>query len=64
MFSFCWSPCGSKFATACKDGKIRVYEPRSASEPIAEGKGPAGVRGGRVCWALEGKYLIVAGFDR
>ena len=64
IFSFAWSPCGSKFTTACKDGKIRVYEPRSSTEPYATGKGPAGVRGGRVVWVLEGKFLIVAGFDR
>ncbi|CAL8081262.1 unnamed protein product [Orchesella dallaii] len=64
MFCFAWSPCGQYFSTAAKDGKLRVYDPRADTEPIAIGQGPPGVRGGRVCWVLDGKYLIVAGFDR
>jgi len=65
IFSFAWSPCGSLFATAAKDGKIRVYDPRNSPEnPLLEGTGPAGVRGGRVCWVMNGKFLVVSGFDR
>jgi coronin-7 len=65
IFSFAWSPCGAYFATSAKDGKIRVYDPRVCTDsPLREGNGPAGVRGGRVCWALDGRYLIVVGFDR
>lgn len=64
MFCFAWSPCGQYFATAAKDGKLRVYDPRADQEPAAIGQGPAGVRGGRVTWVLDGKFLIVAGFDR
>lgn len=64
IFCFAWSPCGQNFATASKDGKLRVYDPRNNLEPIAVGQGPPGVRGGRICWVLDGKYVVVAGFDR
>lgn len=32
--------------------------------PVKEGKGPVGTRGARVVWALEGRYLVVMGFDK
>lgn len=64
MFSFAWSPCGTRCATVSKDGRIRMYEPRNESHPILEGKGPVGSRGARVVWALEGAFLVVTGFDK
>jgi coronin-7 len=64
IFSLCWSPCGQYCATVCKDGKIRVYNPRKASTPINEGPGPVGTRGARIVWAIEGEYLVVTGFDK
>lgn len=48
----------------CKDTKLRVYEPRKSSKPIAEGIGTEGLRGARVVWALDGTMLVVAGFDK
>ncbi|XP_049863280.1 coronin-7 isoform X4 [Schistocerca gregaria] len=64
MFCFAWSPCGAYCATACKDGKLRVYEPRVDVQPIREGKGPVGSRGARIVWALDGQFLVVTGFDK
>jgi len=64
MFSFAWSPCGAYCATVSRDSKLRVYKPRSSSQPIREGKGPAGSRGARVVWALEGCFIVVMGFDK
>lgn len=64
IFSLAWSPDGRKLATVCKDNKLRIYEPRKSTLPIAEGTGPVGNRGARVIWALEGKFLVVTGFDR
>lgn len=63
---FCaeWSPDGKYIATVCKDGKIRIYEPRASPEPIKEGVGPDGSRGARVVWALNMKYLVVSGFAK
>lgn len=29
-----WSPNGKLLATVCKDGKVRVFDPRKSSEPI------------------------------
>ncbi|XP_014784002.1 coronin-7 isoform X1 [Octopus bimaculoides] len=64
IFTLDWSPCGKKCATVCKDGKIRVYEPRVSTEPIKEGTGPSGSRGARVVWTLNGKFLVATGFDK
>nr|CAD7568796.1 unnamed protein product [Timema californicum] len=64
MFSLAWSPCGNFCATVCKDTKLRIYKPRSSTQPVREGKGPAGSRGARIVWALEGNFIVVIGFDK
>lgn len=64
IFSIAWSPCGVYVASVCKDGKIRIYNPRKSQQPIREGPGPVGTRGARICWALDGQYIIVTGFDK
>lgn len=64
IFNFAWSPCGTYGATVCKDGKIRIYNPRKSDLPIREGPGPVGTRGARLTWAIEGEYIVVMGFDK
>lgn len=64
IFSFAWSPCGVFCSTVSRDGKIRVYKPRSSDAPVREGKGPVGTRGARIVWALDGNYVVVTGFDK
>ncbi|XP_030740254.1 coronin-7 isoform X2 [Echinops telfairi] len=63
IFALAWSPSGQQLATVCKDGHVRVYEPRSSPEPLEEGPGPEGVRGARVVWVCDGRCLLVSGFD-
>ncbi|XP_066497834.1 coronin-7 isoform X1 [Hoplias malabaricus] len=63
IFGMAWSPDGKLLATVCKDGKVRVYNPRKSSLPIQEGPGPEGQRGGRIVWACDGQFLLVSGFD-
>uniref|UniRef100_W5M378 Coronin n=1 Tax=Lepisosteus oculatus TaxID=7918 RepID=W5M378_LEPOC len=63
IFSLAWSPDGKFLATVCKDGKMRIYDPRKSTEPTQEGPGPEGARGARVVWACAGQYLLVSGFD-
>ncbi|CAO1339123.1 unnamed protein product [Diamesa serratosioi] len=65
IFGFAWSPCGIYGATVCKDGKIRIYNPRKSELPIKEGfGGPVGTRGARITYAIEGEFLVVTGFDK
>ncbi|XP_047213086.1 coronin-7-like isoform X2 [Girardinichthys multiradiatus] len=63
VFGIAWSPDGKLLATVCKDGKVRVYDPRNSTAPVQEGPGPEGHRGARVVWVCDGKYLLVSGFD-
>ncbi|KAH0632106.1 hypothetical protein JD844_020169 [Phrynosoma platyrhinos] len=63
IFSLAWSPDGRRLATVSKDSKVRVYEPRLASDPLQEGPGPEGSRGARVVWVCGGKCLLISGFD-
>ncbi|XP_025131120.3 coronin-7 isoform X1 [Bubalus bubalis] len=63
IFGLAWSPNGQQLATVCKDGRLRIYEPRGSPEPLQEGPGPEGARGARVVWVCDGHYLLVSGFD-
>lgn len=63
VFCMEWSPDGKLLATVCKDGKVRIYDPRKSSAPVQDGPGPEGHRGARVVWVCDGKYLLVSGFD-
>ncbi|XP_021574766.1 coronin-7 isoform X1 [Carlito syrichta] len=63
IFGLAWSPDGQQLATVCKDGHVRVYQPRSDPEPLQEGPGPEGGRGARIVWVCDGRCLLVSGFD-
>ncbi|XP_051244971.1 coronin-7 isoform X1 [Dicentrarchus labrax] len=63
VFAMAWSPDGKLLATVCKDGKVRIYDPRKSTAPVQEGPGPEGHRGARAVWVCDGKYLLVSGFD-
>uniref|UniRef100_A0A1D5Q2R7 Coronin n=1 Tax=Macaca mulatta TaxID=9544 RepID=A0A1D5Q2R7_MACMU len=63
IFSLAWSPDGQQLATVCKDGRVRIYRPRSGPEPLQEGPGPKGGRGARIVWVCDGRCLLVSGFD-
>ena len=61
-----WSPCGTKLATICKDGFIRIYEPLVSEQPAVESKcgPPAGSKAARIEWVSNGARILVSGFDK
>ena len=64
IYSMDWSQCGRFLATVCRDGRVRIYNPRSSPLPLREDGDIVAKKGARVLWALDGKYLIVTGFSR
>jgi WD40 repeat protein len=34
IYSLAWSQCGRFLATVCRDGKVRIYDPRGGSTPV------------------------------
>lgn len=66
IFSISWSPCGTKLATICRDGFVRIYEPLKSELPVVEAKcGPApGSKAARIEWVLDGTALLVSGFGK
>ncbi|XP_047508009.1 coronin-7 isoform X2 [Pieris napi] len=64
IFALAWSQYGEYLATVCRDGYVRIYEPRASSEPLRRGRSAAGGRGARLVWALRDSHLVVTGFDK
>ncbi|XP_059078879.1 coronin-7-like isoform X1 [Tigriopus californicus] len=64
LYSVEFSVCGRFLATVCRDGKIRLFDPRKGSRSILEGGEIIPKKGARVVWVLDGEYLIVTGFSR
>ena len=64
VYSLAWSQCGSFLATVCRDGRVRVYSPRTSPLPLLEGGDVVPKKGARVVWAMDGRYLVVTGFSR
>jgi len=64
IYAFDWSQCGRFIATSCKDGKVRIYNPRKSSTPIVEGGNIVPKKGSRIVWTLDGEFLVVTGFTK
>ena len=64
IYSLAWSQCGGFLATVCRDGKVRVYNPRMSGQPLLEGGDVVAKKGARVVWAMDGRYIVVTGFSR
>eukprot|EP00095_Tigriopus_kingsejongensis_P005020 maker-scaffold139_size317827-snap-gene-2.28 protein:Tk05020 transcript:maker-scaffold139_size317827-snap-gene-2.28-mRNA-1 annotation:"coronin-7 isoform x3" len=64
LYSIEFSVCGRFMATVCKDGKIRLFEPRKSSTAILEGGEIIPKKGARIIWVLDGEFLVVTSFSR
>ncbi|XP_063854302.1 coronin-7-like isoform X6 [Scylla paramamosain] len=67
IFSGSWSNCGKYFATLCRDGGVRIFEPRKSTTAILTGSssgGGGGGRGGRLVWAVRDELIITTGFNK
>jgi coronin-7 len=63
LYAMAWSQDGARLATVAKDQRIRIYEPRKSTSPIAEGCGPEGTRGARVVW-VDSDHIVISGFTK
>lgn len=54
IFSLAWSPDGRKLATASKDGRLRLYEPRRSPQP--QQVGPQQQETGQESWEGTGPH--------
>jgi hypothetical protein len=61
--SVAWSYNGSQLATASKDKKVRVIDPRGANV-VADVEAHQGVKGSRVCWLGSRNQLLSVGFTK
>uniref|UniRef100_A0A146LYG7 Coronin n=2 Tax=Lygus hesperus TaxID=30085 RepID=A0A146LYG7_LYGHE len=64
VVALAWSGCGNFIAAATRGSSIAIYEPRAGPDPIRQGKGPAGTRGARLVWAVNGQFIAALGFDK
>ena len=64
LYAVKFSQCGRFVATVCRDGKVRIFDPRNSSEPLLEGGEIVPKKGARILWALNGRVLVVTGFSR
>jgi len=64
IYAFAWSQCGRFIASSCKDGKVRIYNPRKSSTPVVEGGNIVPKKGSRIVWTLDGEFLVVTGFSK
>jgi len=64
IYSIAWSQCGRFIASSCKDGMVRIYNPRQSSSPVLEGGGVIPKKGSRIVWTNDGEFLVVTGFGR
>ncbi|KAJ5067249.1 coronin [Anaeramoeba ignava] len=62
--SFSWNMDGSQFAISAKDKKLRIYDPRADTSPIAETEAHTGVKGFRVVWLTDKDKIFTVGFSR
>ena len=63
IYSLSWSPCGRYLASVCRDGRVRIFDPRVSSQAVREGGNIVAKKGARLVWACDGKYLVVTGFS-
>jgi len=61
--SVAWSHNGSLLATACKDKKVRIVDPR-ANKAVSEKEAHAGTKGSRVIWIGKSGNLLSVGFSK
>ena len=61
-----WSPCGSKLATICIDGFLRVYAPIESESPVIQEKAgpPANGKSARIEWVSNGNAFLISGFGK
>ena len=66
VMNMAWNWDGSLLATACKDTRLRIFDPRAPAgfAPAGETVAHEGAKGFRVTWAGRHERLVTAGFSK
>ncbi|KIK91747.1 hypothetical protein PAXRUDRAFT_615322 [Paxillus rubicundulus Ve08.2h10] len=55
---------GTILATTCRDKKLRLFDPRTGSDPVRITEGHSGIKGARVVWMGESDRMATTGFSK
>ena len=59
-----YNPTGTLLVTTCRDRKIRLFDPRTGSDPIRVADGHGGIKGARVTWMGDHDRIATTGFSK
>eukprot|EP01080_Neovahlkampfia_damariscottae_P002213 gene2213-2387_t len=61
--SYSWNNDGSAFVSSCKDGILRIMDPRTGSL-LVHGKAHESTKGFRACWLGKNEKIATIGFNK
>ncbi|KAF9224281.1 DUF1900-domain-containing protein [Gyrodon lividus] len=62
--SMAFNATGTILATTCRDKKLRLFDPRTGSDPVRITEGHGGIKGARVVWMGESDRMATTGFSK
>lgn len=62
--SLTFNPTGTLLATTCRDRKMRIFDPRTGSQPVRINDGHTGIKGSRLVWMGEHCRIASTGFSK
>eukprot|EP00727_Mastigamoeba_balamuthi_P002494 m51a1_g12241 putative coronin 7 (931) ;mRNA; f:110441-113838 len=64
IMNVAWDWTGARMVTACRDKRMRVFDPRSGAKPTAECVAHDGAKGFKATWAGRRQQIFSCGFSK